>query len=299
MTDPTLPTDDELEERIRRSLSHYRLERPLPTLSDGGRSRWRAAPLLLAAAAGALLTIAVLASLDALRFNPSVGNPSPQPSIPPSATATGATVAPGFTPLPLAEVTQRCLSQSGDIPTDWLRPGETDADVRARLASLPLLLEDHRATGSIYMFGDDRLTVTCDFIPHPGADMDFLGLKLVHRPPETGVEVGGALAGGGAVDAGGQTNPDELPEMLLQGFAATDVARIEVLLEDGSVEPALLANGAWVAWWQRNVASVSVRAYAADGTLIVDVPYVFAAPAPTGPDGIDLPAETESPAPQP
>jgi hypothetical protein len=54
--------------------------------------------------------------------------------------------------------------------------------------------------------------------------------------------------------------------MMMFGQADGNVARVEILLEDGSTVPAMLADGVWIAWWSEALSSVGIRATLADGT---------------------------------
>jgi len=54
--------------------------------------------------------------------------------------------------------------------------------------------------------------------------------------------------------------------MIMFGQADANVARVEVLLEDGSTVQAMLAGGVWVAWWNDSLSAVGIRSTLSDST---------------------------------
>lgn len=270
MTSPRHPNDEELFGRIERSMAHYRLERPIPEVIAERSVTWvRFGGLAAAGLAGALLTVAVLAGVNGLRFPPAVGS-SP-------------------TPIPEFVAAERCLRQDGQIPEQWYAPGEDEAAVRAHLRGLPLLVHKEREIGSLFVYGDDRLVAVCTSRPVTSGEPDFTRLQVVREDPAPFLKTGSAIASGGSVDADGNPLPSDPPYMLVQGFSAADVTRVEAVLEDGSRVPAVVADGVWVAWWQRNLGTTAIRAYGTDGSLLSEIPYVLKAHPPAGPDGLIFP----------
>lgn len=267
MTSPRHPNDQELFGLIERSMSHYRLERPIPEVIVERSARWVSFGGLAAAAlAGAVLAVAVLAGVNGLRFPPGFGSSS--------------------TPIPEFVAAERCLREDGQIPEQWYGPGEDEAAVREHLRNLPLLFREDREIGSLVVYGDNRLIAACTFQAVSSGEPDFTGLHVLRENPVDVVKVGSAVTGGGSVDASGDPVPSDLPFMLVQGFASADVTRVEIVLGDGSRVPAPVADGVWVAWWQRNLGTNAVRAYGLDGSLLIEVPYVHAPLLPVGPDGV-------------
>ncbi len=273
MTSPRHPNDEELFGRIERSMAHYRLERPIPEVIVERSARWVSFGGLAAAAlAGAVLTLAVLAGVNGLRFPPGVGS-SP-------------------TPIPEFVAAERCLRQDGQIPEQWYGPGEDEAAVREHLRNLPLLFREDRQIGSLVVYGDDRLIAACTFQAVSSGEPDFTGLHVLRENPVDVVKVGSAVTGGGSVDASGDPLPSDLPFMLVQGFASADVTRVEIVLGDDSRVRAGVADGVWVAWWQRNLGTTAIRAYGTDGSLLSEIPYVLKAQPPAGPDGVIFPEDS-------
>jgi hypothetical protein len=301
MTDPIRPTDEELTGRIQRSMDHYRLEAPLPsTVLVRARPAWRAGTLLAAGLAGALLTLAVLGATDRLG-TASGATPSPRVTPSPAQTADARrspapSLAPSDAPVPVAEATERCLRPEGEVPREWLRDGESEADAWSRIALLPLLIEDRQSVGSLFSFGDDRFVVVCTFL---GPDEPDVTIIRMLRPTSSGqiIELGGSAAAGGATTAEGYPDPENPPDLLIVGFADASVERVDVVLEDGSVARAGLRDGVWVAWWHRDAGSVAIRGYDRDGSLLDEMPFTVAVPRPIPPGGLEVPAEETSPAP--
>ena len=302
MTDPTRPTDEELAGRIRRSLDHYRLEAPLPNVVEVRPGPvWRAATLLAASLAGAVVTMALLGAFNGLRSGPGVGGPpaSSEPTADSSDLPESSAPQPTAkaTPIPESAAAERCLMEDGLVPDEWLRGGESEEQVRAHIRGLPLLVEERRDFGSLFVYADERFVAVCTFEPSLGAVPDFTRFHMLRETLiDSSLGTGSSFSSGGSVDAEGKADPGDPPNLLLQGWASAEVGRVEGVLEDGATVPAPLADGVWVAWWQRPVGSVAIRAYSLDGRLMDEVMHELTVPAPIGPDGVVDP--TIAPAPR-
>lgn len=263
MTDPAKPTDEELAQRIRRSMSHYQFDRPLDAPVPGRRNRlWDALRLVAASAAGAALTLVVLALLRGV--SPAlVGDASPTPTPQPPEGPTAEEAAPG------------CLAIGlGAFVDEWLEPGEDPASVIARIAGLPLVLREDRETGSVLVFADERFVVGCEWAAGASAPEGvFRGVRGPATDPSVKL-----LFAFSERDGAEPPSPDYVGDQVSVGVARDDVARVVVLLEDGASVEARVANGLWLAWWQDPVDAERLRAYDASGALLDDSPADPTAP---------------------
>jgi hypothetical protein len=181
------------------------------------------------------------------------------------------------------------------MPSQWMLPGETEDEVWARIATLPLLLAEQQSATSLDVYGDDRFVVVCTLQITGEGDQNLTVFRMPRPDGTDAIQLGGAGYSGGAVDEQGNVDPANPPEVLITGFADRNVARVEIVQQDGSALPATLADGVWVAWWHTNVGSDSIRAYDAEGTLLAEVPHVIRVPAGIPPGGIEIPIEDPSP----
>jgi len=291
VTDPTRPTDTELSERIRRSMSHYTFDRGLVVHEQARPAGWlRFGALAAAGAAGAVIAVAALGLMGGLRFGPLAGEGGPSPS---AVQSPGPSMIPTATPTPSATAlvisdataTDRCLAVTSEsIQDSWIQPGETVDQVIQRLVTLPLLIADRREHASVFLFGDERFVVVCQFRDTGGEELEF----SVWREPRVAADdviryLGGGYTGG-AVDANGVIVGLNLPDLTAHGTVTPDVARIELVLEDGTTREARIAAGDWVIWLQEDVATTALRAYDAQGDLLREMPFVQVIPAPTAID---------------
>ena len=60
------------------------------------------------------------------------------------------------------------------------------------------------------------------------------------------------------MDAQGRLVP--VDDIQMWGSAASDVDRVEVLLENGGLVEAWVGGGVWLAWWNEPISAVAVRA---------------------------------------
>jgi len=284
VTDPIRPTDDELFGRIRRSMDHYRFAGALRS-AHRPSSWWRVGALLAAALTGAVLAVAVLGMVGDLRLTPPrVGGPTASPATP--GPSTGPSVQPSPTRPPLvisdARAAEACLTLTQtDVADGWGEPGETNEQVIAEFASLPLLIADRREHGSVFLYGDNRFDVVCQFLDTGGPTPD-LGISREPREAVADViEYSGGRYTGGVVDANGNPVGLELPDILMHGTVDPDVARIELVLDDGTTRDARLAAGYWMIWLQEGVGTQALRAYDADGVLRRELEHVRKAVVPT------------------
>ena len=275
MTDPAQPSDEELTQRIRRSMSHYHIDRPLEVAAPRrGRRIWEVARLVAASAGGAALTLVVLALLGGLSPAPA-GDASPtlQPSgsvgARPTAPATGP---PGPT---AEEAAAECLSLEPDgVVDDWLEAGEDPAEVVARIAGLPLILRDDRTPGSVLVFADDRFVVGCEWGAGASAPEGiFRGVREPAVDPSVKL-----LFAFSERDGAEPPSPAFIGDQVSVGVARDDVARVLVVLEDGARVEASVGGGLWLAWWQEPVEAAMLRAYDASGALLDESPADPTAP---------------------
>jgi heat shock protein HslJ len=275
MTDPTRPTDEELAQRIRRSMSHYHFDRPLQVAPRRSWGMWDAARLVAAGAAGAALTLVVLGLLRGISPAP-VGEasqtPRPSPSIAGPSAPPSATPAQGPTE---DEAAAGCLRLNpDDVAEDWLEEGEDAATVIDRIAGLPLVLRDDRETGSVLVFADDRFVVMCEW--SAGASEPEGIARVVRESTDDWVKLLFAFS---EQDGAESPTPDYVGDQVSVGIARDDVARVLVILADGARVDALVGEGLWLARWQEPIEAVTLRAYDASGTLLDEVPA-----DPTSPD---------------
>lgn len=272
MTDQLPPEDQELAERVRRSMAHYRFSRPM---TDVPRPRSRVvwlASLAGAAAVGAAVSLAVIAGLNLVPRVSNPGNePTPTPIVQPD---------PSATPVPVLDVTEaqaaaECLQvEPADVINQWLEPGETKADVVARFATLPLLIVDRREEWVMFVFADDRLVTGCRFIAaheQPETIVRSVRTVLGNRPARA-LYIGSQPM---TIDENGDMVPNGEPDITAVGVAQPNVARVAIVLEDGRTLDARLGAGMWFAWWNDPVSGVAIRTYDQDGRLIAETPEEF------------------------
>lgn len=267
----TMDHDDrELLERIRRATDHFTFERPAPTALGLGRGAraGRFGSLVAAAAFGAAVTLVALAFLRPQGPPTGSQSPSPNPShSAPTSTPGPESPAPRGTEVPLGAAQGACLSPRPDsIPPEWLASGESFADITARLAGLPLAQEEQRSHAALFVFADDRFLVLCEIGRRTDGQDDVTIISALRE--QNGAPIG--YSGGGnlpaTIDDAGNTY---LADLVMYGPAAGNVARVEVLLEDGSSVHASLGGGVWVGWWNRSISAVGVRATLDDGTTFL------------------------------
>jgi hypothetical protein len=161
-----------------------------------------------------------------------------------------------------------CRDDDGpfQIPSDWVEPGETRFEVRRHLASLPLIGQDRHGDGGLVVLADERFVRIC--VIHDSS------LGSAANPVATDVR---APIGDGdlaylweTADGGGHQVGGEGP-IVEAGLVGADVARVDVVREDGSRVTAAVADGIWVAWWAERLSGASIEAYAADGSLIGEI----------------------------
>lgn len=262
MTTPERPTDDELRTRIRRATSHYHFQRPAPEApaEPERTTRWpRIGALVAAAAAGAVLAIAVVGLVG--RVAPTTPgasgslaqSPSPLPSVVPTSP-----------PVPVALADSRCRLLEGEVPSEWLVNGVTAENIGHEFATLPRVHEDQRDHAALFVYADERFLVTC--ILGRGTDDKSILRSVREAPGSIGVAYAGGVTSPGGMDAQGRLVVDDI---LMWGSAASDVDRVEVLLENGGLVEAWVGGGAWVAWWNEPISAVAVRAHHDDGTTTV------------------------------
>ncbi len=226
---------------------------------------------------GTLLVVALLAGL---KLGPSVGNGSPTQT-------QGGSPAPSSIDEP--DVRSACLDLGSSVPETWFGPGEDANAIRAWFQALPLLIVDRRPLASTFLYGDARFLSACTFRDTEQPERESSVLRAPRGEPEGAVYYSGGFSDPGAIDAAGSPDPLRLPDLLMVGAVADDVVRVEVVLTDGSTVEARVAGGYWLAWWQFNVGSVSVRAFGADGVLRGEIDAELQAYLPVGPDGVEVP----------
>jgi hypothetical protein len=267
------PPDRELAERIRSSMAHYRHHGPLPTGSQrpGGRAL-RAGGLLAAAAAGAVLTLAAVGILGGMPIIPPTAA-SVAPSVSPSASGDPS---PSHPAGPVSDAAARAACrpvEPADVLDEWRAPGETRADVAARYAQLPLLIADRRQEGSVFVFGDDRLLIGCRYVSGQATPETIMrGMRLAEPGRVRPLFVASDPL---LVDGDGLPVPGSHADVMAIGLAASEVARVAILLEDGSTVDARVAGGYWLAWWQVPLSGTAIRAYALNDRLLEELAHEF------------------------
>ncbi|HEY8178481.1 MAG TPA: hypothetical protein VIH19_07805 [Candidatus Limnocylindria bacterium] len=275
MTDNLPPTDRELAERIQRSMDHYRFPRS-SVEPVRPRIAWGSiASLFAAAAAGAVVAIAVIGATGGLARMATSTSPSGTPSsgaASPTARPTPAPSAPGILPITDADATAACLAmEPSGVQADWLRSGESRAEVVERFGRLPLLIADRREGASIFVFADDQFVTTCGFTAEQeGPSSTMRGIRQL--PENAAADVLYIRSSPMTVDEDGTMVPGGEPEIVAVGTAAPDVARLAVVLQDGTLLDARLSNGVWLAWWTEPLSGVAVRAFDAEGRRIDQIP---------------------------
>jgi len=290
--------DQELLDRIRRATDHFTFERPIPTARDARRNRGAGhfGSLVAAAAFGAAVTLVALAVLRPQGPPTGSESPSPTPSHMPSPTGPTSTPnpespAPGGTEVPLDAAQRTCLAAPGSIPDTWLSDGETAADIDARFASLQVVYEEQRAHAALFVFADERFLVVCKIGRRTDGQDDFTIVRAMRDTNGAPIGYSGGTSSPASIDDAGN---EYVADLLLYGPAAANVARVEVLLEDGSTVEASLSGGGWVGWWNRSISSIGVRATLDDGTTFLLDATMKAIDMSTGESG--APASTEAPA---
>jgi hypothetical protein len=144
-----------------------------------------------------------------------------------------------------------CLADE-EIPEEWRRPGEDFDEAKQRLLGLPLLVTHHGSESSAFLFGDETYWVFC----------------MVDRLAEGRSGSAGPRsdeAGPIVVRMGSAPAAWDVPERVIGGEAAADVASVTVELSDGARIDAQVAGGYWMAWWASDAEARTVRAYGAGG----------------------------------
>jgi hypothetical protein len=281
VTDQRPPDDRELADQIQRAMAHYRFQgRAIEPAAR--RGLLPIASLLGAAVVGAVVTLAVIGALGGLpRAN--VGGETPLPmstatgrpssTVPSaSAAATPQATSAGILPVTDAEATAACLAVApSDVLADWLMPGESRAEVAVQFGRLPLLIADRREGASMFVFADDRFVSACGFTA--GQEQPSSTMRGVRQlSPNAGVDVLFISSSPMIVDEDGQMVPGGEPEIVAVGTAASEIARVAVVLEDGTLLDARLSGGAWLAWWTEPLSGTAVRAFDPDRDRIYQVP---------------------------
>lgn len=288
--------DQELLERIRRATDHFTFERPAPTALGLGRGAraGRIGSLVAAAAFGAAVTLVALAVLRPQ--GPPTGSQSqtPTPSHSgPTSTPNPETPAPDGTEVPLDAAQQACLSPRPDsILDEWLKSGESYADINARLASLPLAQEEQRSHAALFVFADERFLILCEIARRTDGQDSVSIISAVREINGAPIGYSGGFSSPATVDDAGNRSP---ADMMMYGPAAPNVARVRVLLEDGTAVQASLTDGVWVGWWNRSISAIGVRATLNDGSTFPLDATMNAVEMSAGES--DAPATTEAPAP--
>lgn len=271
MTGPMRPTDEELSQRIRRSMDHYTFDRPLPGPHDGGRAAaWRWSGMLAAAAAGALVALVAVALVGWPRAGMlGSGTPSSSPiamtaAASPSESLSTASPRPEASEVGRTSADRTCLADPGEIPAEWLRPGESKEAVRDRLGALSLVHADQRPHAARFLYADDRFVINCQIDRRADGSSGSGIVRGIREDHGGGLEYssGSAYAGGEIVD--GMRRP---ADMCMTGTAAPHFVRVEVGLSNGDTVEAWLGDGLWLAWWNEPVDAVEIRGYDADGDV--------------------------------
>jgi hypothetical protein len=256
------PDDAELHDQIRRATEHFTLDRPAPSpeLARPGRAGVHLASLLGAAAAGALVTLLAVGLVARPGLIPGAGTPSPTSTTTPLVMPTSP-VQPGASEVPLAAAQRICLADPGSIPAEWLTGGQTAADVVAEIAGLPHVITVQRSHTALFVFADSRFLVVCSIGRHTDGRDDISIVRSLRESNGDPIAYAGGTVDPASID-------DEIPllDMMMFGQADGNVARVEILLEDGSTVPAMVADGVWIAWWNEALSSVGIRATLLDGT---------------------------------
>ena len=261
--------DQELQQRIRRATDHFTYERPIPDAFAARRTgqAWRIGSLVAAAAFGAAVTLLALAIIRPQ--GPSVGSQSPTPN--PSPTAPTSTPglkspAPDGTEVPLSAAQRTCLATPGSIPDEWLNPGETADEIAARFASLPLASEEQRPHAGLFVFADERFLVLCEIDRRTDGQDSYTIARAMRETTDDPIGYSGGTSTPATVDDAGTIR---VADLVMYGPAAPNVARVDVLLEDGSSIEAHISHGLWLGWWNRSISAVGVRATLDDGTTFL------------------------------
>jgi hypothetical protein len=279
VTEPTRPNDEDLAESIRRSMAHYTFDGgPLPHARAGRLATWRWPALAGAAIAGAAVALMAVALVGWPRPS-SLGTGTPSPS--PSASAIASpqpteSLAPSPSEVAQASADALCLADPGEIPADWLAPGDTRAGIRDELMALPLLHTDQRDHAAFFVYADQRFVIACVIDRRNDGRSGSSIARGIREDHGDGLEVstGSAYAGGEVVD--GRPRP---ADMWISGSAAPRFVRVEVVLADGSAVEAWVGDGLWLAWWNEPIDSVKVRGYDREGN-VASVTHELKAPLP-------------------
>lgn len=179
---------------------------------------------------------------EGLRFVPVAPEETPQP-----------TPWPGL-PQQFDGVHDACATASTDVPQEWIRPDELRGQVLQRIRRLPLLTVDIRDFAASYFFADSRFVIECRiYRAAPGAEPEVSVLRTLREDPGDGLVYSFGSARG---PVSGRP-----ADMLMVGSAAPRLERVEVVLEDGSLVPAYVQDGMWIAWWNLPLSAVEVRGY--------------------------------------
>lgn len=229
-------SDADLGARIRRSMQHYRLDRPL---AGSGRGEPAATAWLRRALSAAAVVVALAVIVGLLTVL--VPGRAPQPG-------SGSGI-PG--------AVDACRTQRSPyyIPRAWLEQGETEAEIRERLRRLPLAAQDQRGQVAVLLLTDGQFTRTC---------VVALSVDLGPFVEEVMTVAISSMQEGPVHYAWGDTTGP----IVEGGVAGSDVARIEVIRADGVRVHAILAQGVWVAWWREAVSGVAIEAFDAQDRLL-------------------------------
>ncbi len=257
--------DRDLVDRIRSSTAHWSFDRPEPIVATSNNRT--TAPRYLAIAAVAIVAaaltvtaVAVVGRIPRLGL-PSVGQPTSSPAVPsPNPRSAEPTVTPTLAPVSGADAERMCLDDNVEIQADWVQRGQSDDEVRRTLASLPIVHQDQRDHGGLFLFADDRFVNVCEIVRTASGDMNLsssIGLR--------------EHAGGDINISGAWNSPESMgapvADMMVFGEAAPDVKAVHVVLEHGRRLDAWLGDGLWIAWWNEPVGSVAIEADHANGTV--------------------------------
>ena len=263
MTDQRRDDDEALAARIRRSMAHYRFDRELPSPRPQ-TFPWRWPMLAGAALTGAAVALVAVAVVGWPRTSPSgAGTPTPNPSSSHTAQPTGSE-SPAPSEVARASADALCLADPGELPSDWLKPGDTPAGIRDDLMALPLVYADQRDHAAFFLYADERFVIECLIDRRDDGRSGSSIARGVREDHAGGLEyaAGSAYAGGEIVD--GRPRP---ADMYMAGTAAERFVRVEVVLADGSLVEAWVGDGLWLAWWNEPIDSTEVRVYDREGNV--------------------------------
>jgi hypothetical protein len=221
-------------------------------IGDGVWFAWWNEPISSVAIRGYAGDGTVTTLREGINFVPIEPDPTPEP-----------TPWPGL-PREFDGIHDACSTESTDVPAEWLRPGELRGQVLQRIRSLPLIDIDIRDHAAGYLFADSRFVVECRIYRTSTTDPEHEVARTLREDPGDGL----IYSFGSARGAGGGPDGNWPADMLMVGSAAERFEQVDIVLEDGSVVPAVLQDGMWMAWWNDPLASVEVRGFDAEGDSI-------------------------------